>query len=136
AVAALRGIAHRQQKALVGARQVLQARIAPGGKGKRLARQVERRRIARRHRLLVDQVVVLQQVGDARHGGGQGLVGRRQRLGGRALFFQREIQQPLRVVVGGAEYLAARHILESGRNTARQAHARRVDRLRIAETRQ
>ena len=46
AVAALRGIAKRQQKAFVAARQILQAQIAIGREAQRLAREVADRRSA------------------------------------------------------------------------------------------
>jgi len=40
AIAALRGIAEREQKAFVGTRKILQAQIAIGGKTERLAREI------------------------------------------------------------------------------------------------
>ncbi len=49
---------------------------------------------------------------------------------------QREIQQTLRVIVSRAEQLAAGHVLERGRNAASHLHGFRIDRLRVAETRQ
>ena len=45
AVAALRRVAERQQKTLVGAREVLQPQIAVGGKTQRLAGEIADRRI-------------------------------------------------------------------------------------------
>ena len=45
AVAALGRIAEREQKAFVGAREILQAQIAVGGKAQRLAREIADRRI-------------------------------------------------------------------------------------------
>lgn len=76
-----------------------------------------------------------QQVGDARHGRVQRFLARRQGIG-LAPGFQRKIQQALGVIVGRPQDLAARHVLERGRNAALQAHAARVQRLRVTKARQ
>ncbi|MCY1229742.1 hypothetical protein D9M72_421200 [compost metagenome] len=111
AVAALGGIAHRQQEAFIGARQVLQARGAAGGEGQRLARQVGRAGIAGGDLVGFDQLFRLEQAGHARHAGGQRL-GRRRLQCRIAAGFEREVQQALRVVVGRPEDLPAGHVLE------------------------
>ncbi|MNI47326.1 hypothetical protein D3C73_1018380 [compost metagenome] len=135
AIAALGGIAHGQQKALVGARQVLQAGRARGREVQRLARQVKGFGVAFGHGFGVDQFIVRQQIRHARHGAIQRIAAGGQRIG-LALRLQREVQQALGVVVGGAQDLPARHVLEGGRDTALQAHGARVDRLRVAIARQ
>ncbi|MDT4806004.1 hypothetical protein FQZ97_388220 [compost metagenome] len=135
AVAALRRIAHGQQEAFIGARQVLQARGARRGKVQRLPGQVEGFGIAFRHGFRIDQVVLRQQVGNARHGAVQGILARGQGIG-LALRQQREVQQALGVVVGRPQDLAAGHVLEGGRDPALQTHAPGIDRLRVAVARQ
>ena len=46
---------------------------------------------------------------------------------------QREVEQALGVVVGRAQYLAARHVLEGGGDAPFGHHLRGVERLGIAE---
>ena len=46
---------------------------------------------------------------------------------------QRKIQQALRVVIGSAQQLAARHFFERGRYPARQGNARRIQWQRVAK---
>ena len=89
----------RQQEPFVAARQRLQPHVAAGGKAQRLARQIAGFAIGRTVRF--QQSLVAQNVRHARH--------RRQirrgarRIGRRLVCRQREIQQPMGVVVGRAE---------------------------------
>jgi hypothetical protein len=66
AIAALRGIAEREQKAFVGACQILQPQIAPGGKAQGFAREIADRRLRVGLRRRLDQAVASQDIGDAR----------------------------------------------------------------------
>ena len=79
-IAALRRVTHREQKAFVAAREILQARSAARRKGERLARQIARFRRIRRGTFLFDQAFLVEQADDARHGFGfrrSGLIRRR-----------------------------------------------------------
>ena len=132
AVAALGRVAQRQQEAFVAARQVLQAHRAARRQGERLARQVFRRAIVRRR---LQHALALEDVADARQGavgvGGRGRCGRPVAFG-----CQREVEQAMGVVVGRAQHLAARHVLEGRRDAPLGHHGRGVERQRIAEARQ
>ena len=132
AIAALRRIAECQQEALVAARQRLQPHVARRGKAQRLARQVAGFRLA--GAVGLDQPLVPQDVGHTRH--------RRHRLVGArrgdiaAAVGQAEIQQPMRIVVGGTEHLPAGQILEHRRDAPPDPHRRGIDRQRVREARQ
>jgi hypothetical protein len=135
AVAALRGIAQRQQKSLVAAGQILQPQIALGGKIQRLAGEIAHRGVGIRLRRGFDQAVVTENVGDPRHGS------RRRFGGGRRFriqppFSQLRIQQAMGVVEGRAEHLTAGNILESRRNPPPHLHRAGVHRLGGTEARQ
>ncbi len=134
AIAALRGIAERQQEAFVGARQVLQAQVAIGRKAQRLAREVADRRVGIDSRRGFDQTVAAENVGDARHRRRSGI--RRRRLFGRRILGQLRIEQPMGVVEGRPEDLAARNILEGRGDPPANLHRAGVDRLGGAEPRQ
>jgi hypothetical protein len=77
----------------------------------------------------------LQNVADPRQRavgvGGRGRRGRPVANGG-----QREVEQAMGVVVGRAQHLAARHVLEGRRDAPLGHHGRRVEGQRIAEARQ
>lgn len=138
-VAALRGIGHGQQEALVAAREVLQPRGPVGRKAQRRAREVDRCGVAGRHRAGFDQPLLVQQIDHARRGrGGRlGRIGRGRRRGLLpSLGQQREVEQALRVVVRRTQHLAAGQVLESGGDAAVQRHARGVERHAVAEPRQ
>ena len=132
AVAALGGVAERQQEALVGARQGLQAGRALGGERQRLARQIHR---AARRAVALDQAFRLQDVVDRRQRGRRGLGhggGARQRSPGG----EGEIQQAVGVIVGRAEHLAAGQVLVDGGDAADRLHGGGVDRQAGGEPRQ
>src|SRR3546814_8150992 len=65
-VAALRRVAERQKEALVTAREVLQAQVAPGREAQWLARQVADRHLVVQCDLLLDEALVVEDVGDPR----------------------------------------------------------------------
>src|SRR5262249_60391299 len=56
-VAALRGVAHREEESFVAAREVLQPRRARGGERTRTAREIEGLRVAGRRLLRLDQAL-------------------------------------------------------------------------------
>ncbi len=66
-IAALRRIAQRQHKPLVGARQILQSQVAIGGKTERLTGEIAHRYLGIRLRRRLDQAVAAENVGNARH---------------------------------------------------------------------
>ena len=110
AIAALGRIAERQQKALVTARQILQAQIAIGRKAQRLARQIADRRISVGLRRGFDQAIAAENIGDARH-----LLAAHRRALRQfriAALIELRIEQTMSVVEGWAEDLAAGHVLE------------------------
>ena len=92
----------------------------------------------RRHGAGLDQAFVVEQVDHARRDGGRvGLASRRRRLRRLAVRCeQREVEQALRVVVGGAEHLPAGQVLEGGGDAAVELHARGVQRHAGAQARQ
>src|SRR3546814_3893817 len=61
-VAALRRVAERQKEALVTAREVLQAQVAPGREAQWLARQVADRHLVVQCDLLLDEALVVEDV--------------------------------------------------------------------------
>ena len=135
-IAALRGIRHGEQEALVTACQVLQARGAVVGEAQWLTGQVCGRGVARGHGAGFDQAFLVEQV---HHTGGGAGWHRRCRSGRRrhrAFGQQLEVQQALRVVVGGAQHLATRQVLEGGGDTPVQHHAAGVQRAGGAQARQ
>ena len=133
AIAALGRIAQRQQEPLVAARQRLQAHIARRRKPQRLARQVARLR--HRHRPSCSISPSWPRMSATR-----GIVassGSRAAAQAAARHRRRgEIQQPMRIVVGRAEHLAAGQVLEHRGNAAPHQHRCGIHRQRIGEARQ
>ena len=135
-ITALGGIGHGEQKAFVGAREVLQARTAVSGEAQRLAGQVKRLRVACGNRLVFHQTLVVEQVDHTRCGlsrrgfdRGRGRLG----LGAGARRQKAEIQKALGVVVGGPQQLAARQVFEGGRYPPREHHAAGIDGLGVSQ---
>ena len=120
-IAALGGIAERKQKALVAARQRLQAEVARHRKLQRLAGQVAD--LAGVVAIGLDQPLMGEQIGDARRPLGVGVA---RRCGGNfGALGQLRIEQPVGVVEGRSQQLTAGQILEGRRDAAFDLHRRR-----------
>ena len=115
--------------------QILQARVALGGEGQRVARDVGDGRVRRRRRLALNQVIAGDDVSDAR-GRRRGAERRCRRRRRSAARFEIEIDEAVRVVERRPQHLAARQIFEGRGNAAAQRYRRGVERLGEAEARQ
>ncbi len=133
-IAALGGIAERQQKTLVAACQRLQADVARHREFQRLAGDVAGDMVLRHVAIRLDQAFAGEDVGDARHG--VRLAGALQRLGDVAAGGKLGIEQAVGVVEGRAEQLAAGQILVGRRDAPLDQHRAGVDRPGVAEARQ
>ena len=122
AIAALGRIAESQQVTFIAARQILQPDVAVGREVQRIVGEIaDRSALLRRWRRL-DQIVIGEKIGHARHPCRVGLGLRRRLLGaGCRLRFQ----QAVGVVEGGPEDLAAGQILERRGNAPAHRHGRR-----------
>ena len=159
AVAALHGIAEAEHEALVAARHRLQADIAIGGEGDGLAGEIEGARITFRRCFLFHKPLGAEDVGHARHVGVEGFhvmlgldpsIACRGCAGGAFLsrdgrvkpdhdvrgIHQRKIEEPVGIVIGRTEHLAAGQILVGRGDAAADRHLGRVERLGRAEARQ
>ena len=132
AVAALGGIAEAEQKALVAARQRLQPHVARR-RGSVSGSRVRSPGSASAVAVALDQPFVAEDVGHARH---RRCVGRRfrRRAPARRRRRQGEVQQPVRVVEGRAQHLAARQVLEGRRDAARACASRRCRSAAVARS--
>ena len=130
-IAALRRVAEGEQEAFVATGQSLETKVARHRELHRLARQVAD--LAGVGAIGLDQPFMGEQIGDtwARLVGA--LARRRWRHDAAG---QRRIEQAMGIVEGGTEQLAAREVLEGGRDTALDAHPAGFERLRVAEARQ
>lgn len=119
AVAALGGVAERQQEAFVAAHQLLQARRARAGVNRRVAGDVVRR--AAVVLLFARQLLATQQIEHVAAVVRQRFVGLR-RTRRFAFRQQREVQQPVGVVVGRPQHLPAGQVLVNRRDAPLQPH--------------
>ena len=128
---ALRGVAESKKKPLITTGEGLQALGSTHGKYGGFAGQVGGFGIsAAVARLGLDERIDAEQVGDTRHGHLFALVARH--LGG----VERVGEQPVRVVEGRPELLAAGEVFERRRDAALGRKTRRVNGLRRSEPRQ
>ena len=132
AIAALRRIAESQQKSFVAARQGLKPHVASSRKCQRLSRQVSGLSLAVSVRF--DQPFIAKDIGHAWHRRHR-LAAARSRNSGVSVG-QAEVEQPMRVVIGGAKHLTARQVLEHRGNAPPDLHRRSIDRQRMREARQ
>src|SRR3546814_8565844 len=103
-VAALRRVAERQKEALVTAREVLQAQVAPGREAQWLARQVADRHLVVQCDLLLDEALVVEDVGDPRDRRLDRPLGAgRLRLADPVLGGEGEVEQAVGIVVARSE---------------------------------
>ncbi len=129
AIAALGRVGEREQESLVAAGEILQPHVALRRKRQRIAGEVARRRAGVGRRRL-DETVGSENLGDPlarrirRRGRERGKIGG---LG------ERVVEQPVGVVEGRAEHLAARQVLEGRGDAALDVHRSGIDRLRGAE---
>src|SRR6516162_25689 len=133
AEAALGRVAQREQKALVAAREVLQADVAFGGKRQRLARQIADRCIGRARRRPFDEAVGGEQIGHRSHR--RSVVGGDRRRGDIGLAGKPLVEQPVGIIERRPEHLSAGQILENGGDAPSNVHARGIERRGRAQAR-
>src|SRR5690606_23705081 len=131
---ALGGIAERQQKALVAARQCLQAQVALHRKCPWFAGQIARFVTVRQRAVFLDHAVDAENIGYTRRF--FGFCGAQFRFRHSHIASQIGIKQPMGIIEGRPQKLATRQILIGRRNAALNQHLCRFHRTGIAEARQ